>query len=164
MSAPPPPPNDIAVTSAALPTAAQDKPYVVAPDDSFWSISEKAYGSGSYYRALFQYNRDRYPNADDVRPGSVLDIPPLDVLKRQFPELTSGADDSQAGGNAAPAGPPQAAATAATYVVQEGDTLFEIARRQLGKASRWTELYELNRGVLGDNLEHLRPGVELRLK
>ena len=77
------------MTSAALPAAPQDKPYVVAPDDSFWTISEKAYGNGAYYRALFQYNRDRYPNAEDVRPGSVLDIPPLDVLQRQFPDLTT---------------------------------------------------------------------------
>jgi nucleoid-associated protein YgaU len=152
--------TEIAVTSGAVPAAGQDKPYVVAPDDSFWSISEKAYGNGAYYRALFQYNRDRYPNADDVRPGSVLDIPPLEVLKKQFPDLV-------ADGNPVAAKPvpqPPVATGAATYVVQEGDTLFEIARKQLGKASRWTEVYELNRAVLGENLENLRPGVELRLK
>jgi nucleoid-associated protein YgaU len=146
-----------------LPAATQDKPYVVQSDDSFWSISEKAYGNGGYYRALFQYNRDRYPNAEDVRPGSVLDIPPLDVLERQFPELTAGAANAPSGVPPASSAAPSAAAPA-TYVVREGDTLIAIAREQLGKATRWTEIYELNRAALGENLEHLRPGLELRLK
>jgi len=156
--------RDVAAASAALPAATPDKPYVVAPDDSFWSISEKAYGNGAYYRALFQYNRDRYPNADDVRPGSVLDIPPLDALKRQFPELTTGAENSPTAERPPVSTAATAAAMLATYVVKEGDTLIAIAREQLGKATRWTEIYELNRAVLGEKLENLRPGVELRLK
>jgi nucleoid-associated protein YgaU len=151
--------RDIAVTSASLPAPSQDKPYVVATDDSFWSISEKVYGSGAYYRALFQYNRDRYPNADAIRPGSVLDVPPLEVLKQKFPELVDG---SATASTTAPA--TAAPATPATYIVREGETLSQIAREQLGKATRWTELYELNRDVLGEKLENLRAGLELRLK
>ena len=49
------------------------------------------------------------------------------------------------------------------YVVEEGDTLFDIAKYELGQASRWGELYELNRDVLGDQGDHLKPGMELRL-
>jgi len=95
----------------------------------------------------------------------VLDIPPLDVLKRQFPELTTGDQGSAPAENAAaPVGPSTQGTGATTYVVREGDTLFEIARRELGKPTRWNEIYELNRSVLGERLEHLRPGVELRLR
>lgn len=150
--------------SAAAQIAVKNEPYMVAPDDNFWSISKKVYGDGSYYRALFAYNSDRYPHAEDVRAGSVLDVPPAAVLKQRYPELVTGAvaadgrptDATLAGGR-------PVAAAAATYTVREGDTLFDIARRQLGKATRWTEVYELNRQTLGDNLENLRPGTQLVL-
>ncbi len=49
------------------------------------------------------------------------------------------------------------------YVVGEGDTLFDIAKYELGKATRWAEIYELNRDVLGDEFDYLRPGTELVL-
>jgi nucleoid-associated protein YgaU len=48
-------------------------------------------------------------------------------------------------------------------MVQEGETLFDIARQQLGKASRWVEIYQLNRERLGDKLENFRPGMTLLL-
>ncbi|GAB6185925.1 LysM peptidoglycan-binding domain-containing protein [Thermopirellula anaerolimosa] len=71
----------------------------------------------------------------------------------------------------APQVPPLAAGNATgtaglsgrTYTVQEGETLFDIARRQLGRASRWVEIYELNRGRLGKQMEGFRPGITLIL-
>lgn len=74
-------------------------------------------------------------------------------------------------GNATPQVPPLAAGNAAgsaaisgkTYTVQEGETLFDIARRQLGKASRWVEIYDLNRARLGKQMEGFRPGITLIL-
>lgn len=150
--------SSVAPASAVAPVASgRDQPYVVAPGDNLFEISRKVYGDGSYYRALFAYNSDRYPHAEDIRSGNVLDVPPADYLKQRYPELIGGASENAA--------PPARAIPAAgsSYTVREGDTLFDIARKQLGQASRWTELYELNRATLGDNLENLRPGVTLRL-
>ena len=48
-----------------------------------------------------------------------------------------------------------------TYTVVEGDTLFNIARYELGKASRWAEIYDLNRDVLGKDFHYLTPGAQL---
>ena len=158
--------SGVATTSAVMPVAGQSeaavqaKPYVVGPDDSFWSISEKVYGDGSYYRALFAFNNDRYPHAEDVRVGSVLDVPSVEVLKQRFPELIGSPTTAT---SASLTNPASRGTGAASYVVREGDTLFEIARTQLGKASRWTEIYQLNRQALGENLENLRPGVSLAL-
>ena len=50
-----------------------------------------------------------------------------------------------------------------TYTVAEGDTLFNIARYELGKASRWAEIYDLNRDVLGKDFNYLTPGMKLVL-
>lgn len=57
-----------------------------------------------------------------------------------------------------PAGLPQAR----TYTVQAGDCLWNIAKKQLGDGSRWTEIYGLNRDKVGNpNLIH--PGQVLTL-
>lgn len=150
--------GSVAPASAVAPVASgRDQPYVVAPGDNLFEISRKVYGDGAYYRALFAYNSDRYPHAEDIRSGNVLDVPPAEYLKQRYPELIGGATDG-----AAALGRTTAAA-GSSYTVREGDTLFDIARKQLGQASRWTELYELNRAALGENLENLRPGVTLRL-
>ncbi|MEN6449260.1 MAG: LysM domain-containing protein, partial [Thermoguttaceae bacterium] len=50
-----------------------------------------------------------------------------------------------------------------SYTVADGDTLFDIARRELGRASRWVEIYELNEGVLGKDFNTLAPGTRLVL-
>lgn len=156
MTATPTNTGNVARASAVAPIASgRDQPYVVAPGDNLFEISRKVYGDGSYYRALFAYNSDRYPHAEDIRSGTVLDIPPAEYLKQRYPELIGGASEGALGRATVVSG--------SSYTVREGDTLFDIARKQLGQASRWTELYELNRAALGENLENLRPGVTLRL-
>jgi hypothetical protein len=48
-------------------------------------------------------------------------------------------------------------------VVQEGDNLFDIAKYSLGKASRWVEILDMNRELLGDQIDYLTPGMKLVL-
>jgi nucleoid-associated protein YgaU len=50
-----------------------------------------------------------------------------------------------------------------TYTVAEGDSLFDIARTELGKASRWVEIYDLNADVLGKDIDSLTPGTQIIL-
>ena len=45
--------------------------------------------------------------------------------------------------------------------MQEGDTLSSIARNELGKVSRWAEIYQLNREALGKDYDYLTPGMRL---
>jgi nucleoid-associated protein YgaU len=52
-------------------------------------------------------------------------------------------------------------AAGATYTVKQGDTLSEIAERELGAASRWKEIFEANRGSISDPN---RIGVGQKLK
>lgn len=55
-----------------------------------------------------------------------------------------------------------AAAEPTYYVVQPGDSLSKIARDKLGDASRWPEIFELNKDQIKDpNL--IYPGQKLRL-
>lgn len=43
-----------------------------------------------------------------------------------------------------------APASAAQYTVQKGDSLWKIAREQLGSGYRWTELYQANKAAIQD--------------
>lgn len=38
-----------------------------------------------------------------------------------------------------------------TYTVKRGDCLYKIAKNELGNASRWREIYNMNKGVIGGN-------------
>ena len=50
-----------------------------------------------------------------------------------------------------------------TYMVVDGDWLSKIASRQCGSASRWSDIYELNRGVVGANPNLIYPKQRLTL-
>lgn len=45
-----------------------------------------------------------------------------------------------------------------TYTVKRGDSLSKIAKNELGKASRWNEIYQLNKSVIGSNPNLIYPG------
>ena len=139
-----------------------DGTYTVQKRDSFWTISRHAYGTARYYRALAAFNRDRIPNPTRLQPGTLVSIPPPDVLEQQFPTLVylpartvdSSRGASQAGffiANGEPA-----------YRVRRGDMLSDIAQRHLGRASRWRQIYQMNRQIVRDP-DDLKPGIVLLL-
>ncbi len=49
------------------------------------------------------------------------------------------------------------------YYVQEGDSLYAIADAKLGTGARWSEIYELNKAVIGADPSNLEVGVVLTL-
>ena len=56
-----------------------------------------------------------------------------------------------------------AAAAGRTYVVQSGDSLSKIAKEAYGSGARWTEIYEANKALIGDNPNMIHPGQTLRI-
>lgn len=50
-----------------------------------------------------------------------------------------------------------------TYTVKSGDTLYKIAARPnvLGDGSKWRDLYNTNKSVIGDNPNVIKPGQKL---
>lgn len=137
--------------------------HTVGPNENFWTISESAYGTGGYFKALHAYNAERYPVADELTVGDEVMVPPQTDLERQFPQLCPKSGRRPTNKSYAVQASAKLQADGNTYVVQEGDTLFDIARYELGKASRWAELYEMNRDVIGDDIDFLRAGMELVL-
>ncbi len=57
----------------------------------------------------------------------------------------------------------EAVETLAVYEVKSGDSLSKIAKELLGDASRWPEIYEANKAVIGDNPNLIKPGQKLNI-
>lgn len=154
------------------PLAGSAQQYTVQSGDSFWTISKKAYGSGRYWQKLAAYNRDTVPHPDRIREGTVVSIPDPAVFgapaasapaiavvaadtiesvenSRRIDSTASsvGAEPSEPGGiffNEQ--GYPM-------YRIGQKDTLTTIAARHLGRASRWKQIYHMNRLQTPDSLQ-----------
>lgn len=50
-----------------------------------------------------------------------------------------------------------------TYTVRPGDSLWAIAKRTLGDGSRWKEIWETNKDIIGPDPNLIRVGVTLRI-
>ncbi len=141
-----------------------DGQYKVQPNDSYWVISKKLYGTGGYFKALAEHNLKEFPKEDRLQVGDLLSTPKVEALERTYPGLCPKASRRQAArGQASVRSASSSYHTGRTYTVEEGDTLFDIARFELGKASRWAEIYELNRDLLGEDCDFLAPGMQLAL-
>jgi nucleoid-associated protein YgaU len=148
-----------------------EREVTVTPSDSFWSISEREYGSTRYFTALARYNRDRVAKPEQLQSGMKILIPPPEVLEDRFPELFRRA--AQGSATISPMSGTSSAAPAEPglfldemqrpfYRVGEKDTLSSIARQHLGRESRWTEIYDLNKSRL-KSPSSLTIGMELKL-
>jgi nucleoid-associated protein YgaU len=118
--------------------------HVVAPEDNFSTLAERYYGSQSYAGLLVQAN----PNVDPRRMkiGSRVRIPPLNPDDAGTPARTEAREVGSR-----------------RYYVQEGDSLYAIADAKLGSGARWSEIYELNKAVIGADPSRLKVGVALTL-
>lgn len=146
---------------------AQEGVYFVEVNDSFATIAKKVYGNEGYFKALYEYNRERYPNPSQIDAGDEIATPDVAVLEQNYPKLCPKRRNPPAATRDAGMRLASSAAAARrggrTYLVREGDTLFDIAKRQLGKATRWREIYDLNQDQLGEDFNYLSPGMELAL-
>jgi DNA-binding SARP family transcriptional activator len=91
-----------------------------------------------------------------TRPVAVAALPnpppAAGVLIDSHPPLDSAATTVSGGGDTTTETPPAAEVTASdpVYVVQRGDTLWDIAEAQLGNAFRWTEIRDLNAQLIAN--------------
>lgn len=159
--------------------------YQIEPNENFWTISRKKYGTGRYFMALAQHNAQVIPDPKRMKPGVTIATPPAEALDRAYPQLIpkpAAIDPVQTASASTPAASPafvtsKGRATAETesepgffvsndgvpmYRVGQEDTLSGIAQKHLGRSSRWVQVFELNRGVLTDG-NSLKIGTVLQL-
>ena len=144
----------VRTTELQVPSAPPAKPlpvtrtHVIQTGDTFADLAEQYYGSRAarYVSLIMQANPDIDPRRMHV--GSEVVIPSA---------------ESDASTEAAPAKRPAVSASTGTYRVQEGDTLYAIARKLCGNGERYRELHTINRDLIGGDANRLRPGMALRV-
>ena len=162
---------------------AGQKTYLVKEGDNFWSISARQYGTGKYFRALEEFNKDRLSASGNggkvLRPGTVIALPDESLLQstsaRKKPAEPAASkpskhdpwkEDSSAqpltSRDTEPPAKRDAASPPGTYRVKEGDTLSTISLHELGTSKRWQEIFQLNRREL-DDPQSLKAGMLLKL-
>jgi nucleoid-associated protein YgaU len=139
-----------------------DGTYEVQPNDNYWLIAQKIYNNGAFYKALAEVNRLKSAQPDRLAPGQVISTPPVAELRKNYPDLCPRPGRREAVHNHSGVISQTALVGGGrVYVVQEGDTLSSIAHYELGKISRWAEIYELNREAIGKEYNYLTPGMQL---
>jgi nucleoid-associated protein YgaU len=174
-----------AITAAAQTVAAKDegqktesdeailsKIYVVNEGDTLAVIAKKFYGPEEGNRKaniarIFEANRKILESPDEIGVGQKLVIPPLLASapnKGKIVSVLSGTEFTkvESVGRRHRSANGRRAEQNSNYVVREGDSLWQIAAEQLGNGSRYSEIAELNAGVL-DNEDNLFVGMRLRM-
>jgi nucleoid-associated protein YgaU len=174
-----------AITAAAQAVAAKDegqktesdeailsKIYVVTEGDTLAVIAKKFYGPKEGNRKvniarIFEANRKLLKSPDEIGVGQKLVIPPLLASapdKGKMVSVLSGTEFTKVEsiGSRHLLANGLRAEQNSNYVVREGDSLWQIAAEQLGNGSRYSEIAELNAGVL-DNEDNLPVGMRLKI-
>lgn len=141
--------------------------YEVQLTDSFWTISKQVYGTGRYYQALAKHNAAIASDPQKLKPGSVIETPSAEILETRYRAeipLAAAATGASIPDNSDAAEPGffVDASGKAMYRVGSNDTLSSISKAHLGRASRWIQIFEMNRQILKDG-NTLKVGTELQL-
>lgn len=146
------------------------KLYTWKEGDTWRALANTYYGDWQRLDVLKRHNEGRM----DVAPGETVFIPvfaderaataaaqaPVDA-----PATSTKAEPKSVAKNA-PKGKSEKAAPAPSgkkfHVVASGESLWKIAKAELGDGNRWKEIYEANRDVLAKP-ESIKKGMRLRL-
>ena len=126
--------------------------HVVSSGESLWTIAERAYGNGRYWKRIKETNPASVANDNTVQVGARLQIParigPASDSSPQTATARSAETSDQKGWR--------------TVTITTGETLSSLARRFLGDAKRWQVIYDANRDYLTDP-DQLTVGLRLRV-
>jgi nucleoid-associated protein YgaU len=143
--------------------------HVVRKGETLMDVSKIYYGTTSRWAEILRLNPKLVP--EKMRPGDEVFVASVVPSKKYTAPV---AVENRAGTDGTGSAPPanrgtgvvhaeiQGSGVARTYVVEEGDTLGEIAQRMLGSAKRVDDLYEANKGTLRSPHD-LKIGMELTI-
>ncbi|MFC1627418.1 LysM peptidoglycan-binding domain-containing protein [Patescibacteria group bacterium] len=126
------------------------KTHTVSQGEHLWSIAEKYYGTGYNWTDIAAENG--LLNANVVTEGQELTIPKkavkmVDLVKTEQAQKTESSGDT---------------ILRDEYIVQTGDSLWDISVRAYGDGYQWTKVWESNKDVM-PNPDLIETGMALRL-
>jgi len=127
--------SEPAARSATLPAGST---YVVQPEDNYWLISKKVYGTGRYFQALLKHNEQIIADPQRMRPGTEIATPPVADLETRYPALIPEL-------TAPPSTNPIAVVSGDTYITEAGDNFWIISKKVYGSCRYFQALAEHNK-------------------
>lgn len=139
----------------------------ISAGDTLSDISYRYYSTSNQVKHILGANPN-IKNPKALKIGDILIIPaPVPIAQAIATDKgRTGSSESRAGERRTSdsrRSPGSAASAARRYRVQSGDSLYRIAREMLGDPSRWKEVYDQNRAVIGKDPLRLKPGMLLTL-
>jgi nucleoid-associated protein YgaU len=151
-----PAPTPGTTTLGAPAPATSGRTYVVKSGDTLSSIAAREMGSTKKWTELAKANEDLLHGSTALKIG----------MKLQIPTADGGSSAAVASRDPAPSAGPAPAVSGATaereYVVKSGDSLWAIAKNEMGSESLLKELRAANQDVLKGS-DSLRVGMKLRI-
>ena len=156
------------------PAASPRKPAVswptrhkISAGDTLSDISFRYYATSNQVKHILGANPG-IKNPKALKIGDILIIPaPAPITQANAADKRRGDPSQPRAGERRTSdsgrSPGSAASTDRRYRVRSGDTLYRIARKKLGDPSRWKEIYDRNRTVIGKDPLRLQPGMMLTL-
>ena len=110
-------------TTPPVKSAPATEPYTTRAHDSLWKIAEAHLGDGTRFTEIVALNPDLFPNGPGfLTAGTVLQLPATEAETVQ-------SEDSP-------------------YVIEAGDTLWDIADEELGDPTRYDEIFEASDDIV----------------
>ncbi len=160
-------PEHVDTSDAAVPTLALGHPrldqqataakpviHTVVDGDSLYRIAEKYLGDGTRWHEIVNANPGKIGQDNQIQVGLKLTIP---TAQSHHPAPARTPDSQTPTPSSTPI-----RSTHKTYTVKSGDTLFSIARAQLGDGGKWKSIYEANRDKLADP-DSVKVGQSLKI-
>ncbi|CAN5609821.1 hypothetical protein BH10CYA1_BH10CYA1_12370 [soil metagenome] len=114
--------------------------YTIRAGDCLWNIAKDNLGAPTRWSEIYKMNADVLgSNPSLIHPGTNINLP---------------------GGGS------EVASTGmehGEYIVKSGDNLWDISKHTTGDGSKWGEIYNLNKDVIGANPSLILPGQHLQL-
>jgi nucleoid-associated protein YgaU len=127
--------GDATTAAPAAPTS-----YTIRAGDCLWNIAKDQLGAPTRWSEIYKMNSDLLgSNPSMIHPGTTINLPGN-------------------GGEIAASG-----AEHGTYIVKAGDNLWDISKHVNGDGSKWGEIYNLNKDIIGSNPSLILPGQHLQL-
>ncbi|MDB5389833.1 MAG: Peptidoglycan-binding LysM [Planctomycetaceae bacterium] len=143
--------------------------YVIRPNDNYWRISRKVYGTPRYFEALRKHNEQTISDPKNLKVGTRIATPSIELLEQEYKDILPVIPAPKPAGAAykSPTAPQHPGyflelGNQPAYRVGPTDTLSGISQKTLGRSTRWDEIYELNKDRLAGH-DQLSVGTILRL-
>ena len=119
----------------------------VESNDNLYSMAKKYYGDPKKWMKIFNANSDVIYDRNSLPFGKELIIPDVEILnvqkeddiaKNAYSEKTNTSNSNKN-------------VPGKRHLVQQGDTLFALARSYYGDSNNWDLIYNANKNVIGSN-------------